>query len=157
MNKSFILIIVIVIFFIGVVIFWGNKRNEAVSPQAQATPTPSPEAERQEPTNTPKTVIINMTDTGLNPSEITINAGDRIEFINQSLRPAWPASAVHPTHQAYPGSDIKKCGTDESNSIFDACRGLQKGESFSFTFKEKGTWFFHDHLNSSLRGSIIVN
>ena len=68
----------------------------------------------------------------------------------------WPASALHPTHTVYPGSDIQKCGTSEGDKIFDSCTGLNKGESFSFTFNEKGDWRYHDHLNPNLNGVITV-
>jgi len=61
---------------------------------------------------------------------------------------------MHPTHTVYPGSDVKKCGSDES--IFDACKGLEQGESFSFTFNEIGSWGYHDHLRASTTGKIVV-
>ena len=63
---------------------------------------------------------------------------------------------MHPTHKVYPGSDIEKCGTAEESNIFDACRGLKEGESYEFTFNEKGSWRYHDHLNIKNTGSIIV-
>jgi len=77
-------------------------------------------------------------------------------FKNESANPTWPASAMHPTHTVYPGSDIQKCGTPEAGKIFDACRGLNTGETWSFQFNEVGKWNFHDHLNAGKFGSIIV-
>ncbi|MEK6824273.1 MAG: hypothetical protein AABY02_00300, partial [Nanoarchaeota archaeon] len=62
----------------------------------------------------------------------------------------------HPSHKNYPGSDIAKCGTSEASTIFDACKGLAQGESYSFTFNEVGSWNYHDHLNPNLRGTVIV-
>lgn len=96
---------------------------------------------------------VEITDSGFSPSDLTIAAGDTVTFVNGGGS-SWPASDIHPTHTAYPGSGISKCGTGEA--IFDSCRGLANGESFSFRFSETGTWTYHDHLRSSLRGAITV-
>ena len=77
-----------------------------------------------------------------------------VTFFNEDSNKHWPASAMHPTHTLYPGSGIEKCGTGEK--IFDACKGLEQGESFSFTFNEKGSWKYHDHLSVSSTGTIVV-
>ena len=57
---------------------------------------------------------------------------------------------MHPTHAIYPESG--GC----IGSKFDACKGLKEGESWSFTFNEKGTWNYHDHFDVSKFGKIIV-
>lgn len=156
MNKATLFIIILAVVFSGVIWFLGRNKGEEVSfPQATPTPTllilsPTPSEA------TPKTISINMTESGFSPAEVTVNAGDTVRLVNQGSRAAWPASAVHPVHELYPGSSISKCGTAEAGSIFDACRGFNHGESFSFTFKAKGNWPFHDHLNPSLKGKIIV-
>lgn len=140
-----------------------SEANETLSVSPAQSPSPSPKAPespaapaQQVTTAAPRIVVINITDSGSSPSEINIKAGDTVRFVNQSSQLRWPASAVHPNHELYPGSSISKCGTPEANKIFDACRGLKTGEAFSFTFKVKGTWPFHDHLAPLLRGQIIV-
>ncbi len=100
--------------------------------------------------------VIEITSSGFSPDTLTINIGETVTFVNKDIKLSWPASAIHPTHTVYPGSDIKKCGTSEETNIFDACKGLAQGESWSFTFNSKGTWNYHNHLNPSLRGKIIV-
>lgn len=77
------------------------------------------------------------------PSELKIKKGDTVMWTNSDSSPAWPASAVHPTHQVYPG--------------FDALKGLSKGESYSFTFDKVGSWKYHDHLNPSTTGVVVVS
>lgn len=111
--------------------------------------------------NPPKTssgspLRIEITKNGFTPSILSINIGDEVEFVNTDTVPHWPASAAHPTHTVYPWSSIEKCGTSEQSLIFDACKGLAPGESFRFTFHEKWTWMYHDHLDSKLFGRIIV-
>ncbi|MBI4151358.1 hypothetical protein HY496_00165, partial [Candidatus Woesearchaeota archaeon] len=62
----------------------------------------------------------------------------------------------HPTHTVYPHSGIEKCGTADEGMIFDACRALAQGETFSFIFTETGSWKYHDHLNPRKTGTVIV-
>jgi len=94
--------------------------------------------------------IIEIGSTGFSPNELRVNAGDTVTFVNKDTIEHWPASAVHPTHAVYP--EAGGC----IGSKFDACKGLKQGESWSFTFTQKGTWGYHDHLNPDLRGKVIV-
>lgn len=99
---------------------------------------------------------IRITANGFEPSSLTVKKGDSVIWVNESGRSAWPASAVHPTHTAYPGSGIQKCGTAEAATIFDACGNVAIGNSWSFVFNEAGTWKYHDHLRASVTGSVVV-
>lgn len=76
------------------------------------------------------------------PSNITIKKGDIVVFNSEDSVPFWPASNLHPTHEEY--------------SEFDPLRPVDPSKSWSFTFNQKGTWDFHDHLAPSLRGTITV-
>lgn len=101
--------------------------------------------------------VVEITATKFSPNILTIKQGDTVQFLNKDSSLHWPASAMHPEHKVYPGSDIEKCKTADKNKIFDACKGLAQGEEFRFTFNEKGTWRYHDHLKVSLTGTIVVN
>jgi plastocyanin len=117
------------------------------------TPTPLETQEplvTQTPKETPKTVVVNMSESGFKPQTIAIKTGDTVEFTNIGNTSMWPASAVHPTHQAYPA------GGGCIGSAFDACKALAPGESWRFTFSQHGNWKYHDHLNPSLQGTITV-
>ena len=94
--------------------------------------------------------VITYTDTGYSPSTLEIKIGDAVTFKNQSSRPMWTASAAHPTHRIYPttGGCI--------GSTFDACKSVEIGDSWSFRFDITGMWKYHDHLNPSYFGTIIV-
>ncbi|MBI3051753.1 hypothetical protein HYY74_04830 [Candidatus Woesearchaeota archaeon] len=84
------------------------------------------------------------------PYELRIKVGDKVTFYNLDSRPHWPASDIHPTHRFYPepGGCI--------GSRFDACKPLQKDDFFVFTFNQSGRWGYHDHLNASMEGLIVV-
>lgn len=103
-------------------------------------------------------VIIEMSDSGFSPKEITIKQGTAVVFkaVGSGSNGYWPASAIHPTHTIYPGSDIAKCGTSEEKGIFDACRGYTQGEWWEFQFNKVGEWRYHDHLNAKNFGVITV-
>lgn len=126
-------------------------RREIGSP----TSTPSTSTTSTENTTESK-VVIKVTDDGFEPNIVRIEKGGKVEWINDSSKPVWPASDIHPTHKLYPNSSIEKCGTDEEKNIFDACRGIEPNEKWSFTFNEVGEWSYHDHLNPSLTGKVIV-
>lgn len=96
------------------------------------------------------------TNNGYSRSSVSINVGDGVMFVNESNRNTWPASNIHPTHTIYPGSAKSKCGTAEETDIFDACGGIVPGDSWSFIFTEVGEWEYHDHLNPSFTGTIVV-
>jgi plastocyanin len=100
--------------------------------------------------------LIMIFEAGYSPKTITINKGESVTFTNEHTRGSWPASDLHPTHRNYPGSNINKCGSNSEEDIFDACKSLGKGESYTFTFNEVGTWDYHDHMKSSFTGTIIV-
>ena len=101
-------------------------------------------------------VTITYTNSGYSPKQATVSLGGTVTFVNESSRTMWPATAIHPTHTIYPGSSIQKCGTSEEPRIFDACKGIAQGESWSFTFQEQGNWGYHDHRRASNTGKIIV-
>ncbi|MDP1709596.1 MAG: hypothetical protein Q8L21_01785 [Candidatus Komeilibacteria bacterium] len=93
---------------------------------------------------------------GYTPKSVTIAKGESVTFKNNSGIKFWPASAMHPTHQVYPGSDIAKCGTSEEPKLFDSCRGLDTGATWTFKFDEIGTWNYHDHLSPEFFGKVVV-
>ncbi len=149
-GQKEILIVVILLVIIVIVVYWLYFKGSSSEAGEQ-------DPQQQAEISTPETGnIVEITTSGFVPNEITIKAGESVTFINKEFLASWPASAVHPTHTVYPGSSIQKCGTVEETNIFDACKTLAKGESYIFTFNEKGSWSYHDHLNPSLRGKVTV-
>ena len=124
--------------------------------QVQAPPQGSNDAVISGQGNGGTEYVIEYTSEGYVPNKVTIKKGDTVKWVNKSVVEMWPASAKHPTHEAYPGSAITKCGTSAEAGIFDACKGIPADGSFSFTFNEVGAWFFHDHLDSKKFGQVIV-
>jgi len=133
MKKSIIITSLgIILLFLLLVAGCSNKDNNVIQPSVN------------------NDNVIEITGSGFNPSALTINAGETVTWINKNPFQAWPASAVHPTHGAYP--EPGGC----LGSKFDACKGLGQGKAYSFAFNQKGTWKYHDHLDPSSTGTIIV-
>lgn len=144
---------------IGMNVFGMNNLGGATMNQDAITESETTEGEQ---TSTPETVeptqpithTIEMSSSGFTPSTLTIKKGDTVTFVNTDGGSYWPASAIHPTHEVYPGSSINKCGTSEEPMIFDACGSVE--DSWSFTFNDAGEWMYHDHLGTSRFGKITV-
>lgn len=79
---------------------------------------------------------------GFHPEEITIRKGEKIKFTTTLDRRFWPASSRHPTHTIY--------------SEFDPKESIEPNESWSFLFKEAGSWEYHDHLTPYFTGTVRV-
>ncbi len=114
--------------------------NQQTAPQSSTGQTPIAEKN-----------VVTYSDSGYSPSTLTVKKGETVIFKNQSSNSMWTASAVHPTHRGYPttGGCI--------GSTFDACKGIQSGDSWPFKFDIAGTWKYHNHLNPSDTGTIYVS
>jgi len=103
----------------------------------------------------PSEAVVIYSNSGFSPGILAIKAGDTAIFRNQGQRDFWPASALHPTHAVYDGTTLNEhCG--DGGSSFDSCRGIPPGGEWEFVFNKVGTWRYHDHLNASRTGTIVV-
>ena len=87
-------------------------------------------------------VKVTYTDEGFIPNTIEVSRGDTVEFTNQSRRPMWVASNRHPAHDILP--------------TFDQFTVSGFGESWQYTFDQSGEWVYHDHVNESMEGVVVV-
>lgn len=126
--------------------------NSADSPE-----TSSPVNETSEPTDLPEesSNTIYLTESGFTPSEITVEQGETVTWVNNASWSMWVASDRHPTHTNYAGSTLNEhCQNGDQNSAaFDQC---STGERFSFTFEKTGEWSYHNHESAGQGGTIIV-
>ena len=87
-------------------------------------------------------VTVRYTNTGFEPTKLTVPVGTMVEFVNQSDEEMWVASNVHPSHEIL--------------ATFDQFKGAGKGQSYMYTFDKKGEWPYHDHINPALEGVVAV-
>lgn len=153
--KIYSVIIVLAFAWVGW-LFLKNKETKEVGELVTTSPS-SVVSQTPMPTVSPESKnLITYTDSGYTPNTITIKKGETVIWKNESRFSMWTASAVHPTHKAYPGSGIEMCGVNTLIAIFDACKGYSPGQSWSFKFDNVGTWKYHNHVNSSHFGTITV-
>ena len=89
-----------------------------------------------------ETHTITLRSDGFHPDRLVITEGDTVVFKTTNDGPFWPASDVHPTHTAYPD--------------FDPREPIAPDATWEYTFAEAGTYGFHDHINSTFEGEIVV-
>lgn len=143
MNKNIVFISIVIVFVVGIITF--------IIFRAQVQKTPSPLQSQQQQTGSVTTSEqIVFTEQGYAPLSLVVPLGSIVTFVNKSAQPMWPASAMHPTHSIYPtaGGCI--------GSTFDACAQVLPEGTWAFTFDQKGTWKYHDHLNPRFFGQITV-
>lgn len=150
MNKIIVLIIAAVV-SIGGYWWWGRGEKAALAPPG--------EVELDSAKITPETMetrMISYTDNGYAPAALTIKTGETVTFSNKSAKFMWPASAMHPTHRVYGGTELSEHCPDPENDDFDACTSILPDGSWSFTFNKAGEWKYHDHLSPTFFGAITV-
>lgn len=144
MNKWIVVSLVVAVVAVAT---WLMRKDgsEMAGPTATPTPTVSPT-----PTPTPATPLVTYTDSGYSPATVTVKKGETVTWKNNSSHSMWTASALHPTHSIYPTTG--GC----LGSTFDACAGIAAGATWSFKFDAAGTWKYHNHVDSSHYGTVIV-
>ena len=160
MNKTIVTIVIIAVVLVsGYFLFFrgASQPTPSVSQPSSQQPIIQPSTQQQPSQQPPvaqvpvvKENMVTYTNSGYSPSALTIKKGEMVIFKNQSSQSMWTASAVHPTHRAYPTTG--GC----LGSTFDTCTGIQSGGSWSFKFDISGTWKYHNHLNPGNTGTIDV-
>lgn len=138
MNKTYLAIAaVIVILAIGFIVMNSNKKDKSAD-TTKSTDTSTQSTDEK----TANTTIVTYSDAGFSPKSVTVNKGEVVTFVNESDNNLWVASNPHPVHTGLSG--------------FDARKNIKKGESYSFTFTQVGSWSYHNHSNSSDTGTVVV-
>lgn len=84
---------------------------------------------------------VSVISSGYSPATVTVKAGTVVTWTNNSGGNIFIASDPHPTHTDLPALSS---GT------------VANGGTYSFTFTQKGTWGYHDHLDPTTKGTVIV-
>lgn len=110
--------------------------------------------------------IVEITSDGFIPAVVTIKQGKKVTWINRDTNEHWPAANEHPTHINYPANYSKTGSYFGSQAClgplkakpgaFDPCGPITFEGMWTFTFNQKGTWKYHDHLNPMFTGTVVV-
>ena len=153
MQNVWIWIVAVVVIAGGGFWWWQSTQMPATNTGADngivdTGTTPQPEAP-----SVPMAATITYNGSSFSPSEVTIKKGGTVTFTNTGSSNMWVASGPHPEHTGYSGTSRSAHCPDTSNAAFDQCAA---GNSFIFMFQKVGTWGYHNHLNASSFGKVIV-
>ena len=111
--------------------------------RATATPELLARPEADTPVaNGPALATVVYRDGTFVPKRLEVDPGQQVTFVNESDKPFWPASNIHPTHEIYPE--------------FDALGPIAPGEAWVFTFDAPGFWRYHNHRGPRETGIVVV-
>jgi plastocyanin len=101
------------------------------------------------------TATVHLTSSGFSPKSVTVAKGGTVTFINDTTGNMWVASAQHPTHTVYDGTDrAAHCTAGYTGAKpFDQCAN---GNTYNFAFNKVGSINYHNHSNSSQFGTVVV-
>ena len=128
--KTTIIVVIVSVILIPVVILI-LQILPAKSDDSPYTPIQQPKVEEEKEYN-PKTIHVSIVGYAYSPSQVIINKGDRVVWTNQD-------SVRH---------DVNGDGIEGPL--------LSKGETFSYTFTEAGTYNYICTPHPYMKGSIIV-
>jgi plastocyanin len=146
MKKSLVAVIVLILVVLAAGAY-GLTRNakpaavDTTTSTVEDTPDASSTAETTAPAEQTSEHVITYSNSGFSPSKITLNAGDTITIKNTSSKTLDFDSDPHPVH------------TDDRELNIGT---VEPGETKTAKLTTKGTWGYHNHLNSTETGTIVV-
>lgn len=139
---QWVVIYVVIGFVVYGLIYYFVLARKGGSPYNPTPTTPPATTSESSPSATgisQDTII--LTADGFSPKTLTIKTGTKVTWMNQSGADATVNSSPHPTHTDYPPLNLDS---------------FQNGGTLSLTFDKLGTYKYHNHLNPSQFGSIVV-
>lgn len=141
-----VLIVIAVLIAIGGGIWWLVNRDTEVATDATGQSTqqsetanaPTPEAETTQETDQSNATSVTIANLSYSPANITIKKGTTVTWTNNDS----------PEHDIMPDNG--------SSAAFEASELLAKGESYSFTFNEPGTYTYHCTPHPHMKGTVVV-
>lgn len=149
-GNTWLWVVIAVVVIGGLVYFATQKQNnQVVNPTPTTTEKIAKEEEVMKKDITPSGVedkmmreaIVNYTATGFDLQQTKVKVGTKVTWFNKSGHAGNVSSAVHPTHQVYPPLNLGN---------------FEDGEKLSLVFDKPGTYAYHNHLNASQFGKVIV-
>lgn len=146
-RKSSKLIIGIILVAVGVALLvWAISGKRADAPaHTEGSHDHSSHGHKESAQSDAETsgdsVTITFTDSGFEPSKLTVTKGTTVKVVNNSSRNVQFSSDSHPTHRNNPEMNLSQ---------------LAHGESASFVAETVGEHGFHDHIDARMTGTLKV-
>ena len=84
---------------------------------------------------------VSVTEAGFEPQTVTVKAGTKVVWKNDTQATANVSSASNPTHLVYPPLNLGN---------------FEPGEKVKLVFEETGEYKYHDHLSPTKFGTVVV-
>ena len=159
MNNKVLLFLVAVLLLGGVFVLSKNQNKTAPVTQDQqadlekgdegdseealedGTEEERMEEDVEEGEDAEEDVEVMASETGFEPQTVTIKAGTKVVWTNTTGATADVSSAQHPTHLVYPPLNLGN---------------FEPGATVELVFEEPGEYKYHDHLNPTKFGTVVV-
>jgi plastocyanin len=139
-TKWIITVVVVVLAAIGgAIALSGGSSNNSTTKSTSSQPTAS--SSSQPASDQSSGATITYSDNGFSPSTLTVKAGTTITIKNTSSSDMQFDSDPHPAHTDDPELNVGI---------------VSPGQSMTFTVTTTGTHGYHNHLNPSDTGTIVV-
>jgi plastocyanin len=140
-NKKMLIAVVIVVLIVAALVMMKAKKPQTNVPEeSQMVQDGAWDPDADSSINAP-TIEITVTEDGFSPNSITVDAGTAVVWNNTSGDTVNVSSAPHPAHTDFPFLNLGD---------------LSAGDKFSLVFDTPGTYKYHNHLDSSKFGTIVV-
>jgi plastocyanin len=141
-----IILVIAAIIVVGAFVLTRNSNNSynstSTSTTTQPTTNQSSDSSSRNNQNVPSSQnTITYDGNNFSPSTLTVKSGSTVTVKNMSSDDLQFDSGPHPTHTSNPELNIGL---------------IAAGESKTFTVTKTGTFDYHNHLNPSQTGTIIV-
>jgi uncharacterized membrane protein YdfJ with MMPL/SSD domain len=142
-TKVIVAIVVVAVVGAGAALVFG-KKDENKNSSSQTSGTSQTTGQSQSEQNTDEGSVastITYNGSSFSVSASSVDSGSKVKIVNDSSEDLDFNSDPHPVHTDNP----------ELNA-----GDIAPGDSTAITLTTKGTWGFHNHLNSSQHGEITV-
>lgn len=114
-----------------------------MSIQGKNKPTSTTKSQTNAPAQVvaPESTTVLLTAKGYEPAEIKIKAGSQVIWTNKSGNTATVNSDNHPAHLLWPFLNLG---------------AFKDGETVTVIFDKAGTYTYHNHFNSTQKGTVVV-
>lgn len=137
-NKLLFVGLAVVVVVLAGVALLSTKGNNTTNPVTQNQGT------NTVPTAAPEQMVttgVTVTAQGFEPKTVTIKAGTKVLWTNNSGATVTVTSALHPTHLLFPFLNLGE---------------FSDGSTVEAVFDKPGTYKYHNHLDPSQTGTVIV-
>ncbi len=139
MQKKFIIVVGAVLILVLTGLFLLIKPGGKTKQEAIPTQTPKEIGSEESPLSEEALIILGQNDFA--PKTLTIKTEQKVIWKNESGEAATVNSSAHPTHRDYPPLNLGN---------------FSDGQTLELIFDTPGTYHYHNHLNPSQTGTIIV-